>query len=404
MRHLGPRTVYVGILGAQGLARGLLFAALASYWVIDAHLGPLQLVLLGTALEATLFVLQVPTGAFADTAGRRPATVIGYVLLGASLGLQALTRDFAALMALQAVCGAGWAFLIGSQEAWIGEHASPEVLPKVYLRGGQAMTAGTIGGLAITIGLGLTGARLPILIGGGILVFVGVAAWFVMQEDFAPSGHDSIVGAARTGLEIVRRSRTLTILVLVVLGLGMSSEGWDRLYTAHLMTDLGLASSRVLSPVGWLAVIGLANSVLEIGAFELAARQEHAGRLGVMLAGLSGARAVLMVVFATTPWLAFGVAAFIAAETVRSLGQPLLDAWVAQETPAANRATVLSAVGQADSLGQIAVGPLVGLLGAAVSIPAALAASAALLAPTALLALAARRPPAAAGRATDSQS
>ena len=389
MRHIGPRTVYVGILGAQGLARGLLFAALASYWVIDAHLGPLQLVLLGTALEATLFVLQVPTGAFADTAGRRPATVIGYAMLGAGLGLQALTRDFGALVALQAVSGAAWAFLIGSQEAWIGEHASPEELPKVYLRGGQALSAGVIAGLAITVALGLSGARLPILAGGAILVSVAVGAWFLMREETAPSGHDSIVGAARAGLATVRRSRTLMILVLVVLGLGMSSEGWDRLYTAHLMTDLGLASARVLSPVGWLAVIGLATSVLEIGAYEVAARQEHAGRLGAMLAGLSGARAVLMVGFAATPSLAFGVAAFVTAETVRSLGQPLLDAWVAQETPAANRATVLSAVGQADSLGQIAIGPLVGLLGAAASIPIALAASAALLAPAAILSLAA---------------
>ena len=86
MRRVTPKTGYVVVLGTQGIARGLLFAALLSYWVLQAGLNPLQLVLLGTALEATLFCLQVPTGAFADAVGRRPATVIGYALLGAGLG------------------------------------------------------------------------------------------------------------------------------------------------------------------------------------------------------------------------------------------------------------------------------------------------------------------------------
>ncbi|HEV2414974.1 MAG TPA: MFS transporter, partial [Candidatus Dormibacteraeota bacterium] len=77
MHRVSPTAGYIAILGTQGFARGLMFAALSSYWVVQAGLNPLQLVLLGTALEGTLFVLQIPTGAFADSFGRRPATVIG---------------------------------------------------------------------------------------------------------------------------------------------------------------------------------------------------------------------------------------------------------------------------------------------------------------------------------------
>ena len=66
MRPVPPKAAYLVILGTQGLARGILFAALVSYWVLQARLNPFELVLLGTAIEGTLFAFQIPTGAFAD--------------------------------------------------------------------------------------------------------------------------------------------------------------------------------------------------------------------------------------------------------------------------------------------------------------------------------------------------
>ena len=45
-------------------------------------------------------------------------------------------------------------------------------------------------------------------------------------------------------------------------------------------------------------------------------------------------------------------------------------------TPPETRATVLSAFGQADAIGQVAIGPAFGLIGRLVSLPAALVASA----------------------------
>jgi DHA3 family tetracycline resistance protein-like MFS transporter len=181
-RLVRPTATYITILGAEGLARGLMFAALASYWVVQAGLSPVQLVLLGTSLEATLFLLQVPTGAFADVVGRRPATVIGYGLLSIGLGLQALSRDFGALLILQAISGVGWAFLIGSMEAWIADRAGTDSLERVFLRGGQAEHAGLIGGLVMTVFIAQVDVRLSILAGGALLVAVSAGAAVLMTE------------------------------------------------------------------------------------------------------------------------------------------------------------------------------------------------------------------------------
>ena len=397
MHRVSPTAGYIAILGTQGLARGLMFAALASYWVVQARLSPLQLVLLGTALEGALFLLQIPTGAFADTFGRRPATVIGYALMGISFGMQALTRDFISLLILQAIGGAAWAFLIGSIEAWIADRAGVDGLERVFLRGGQAELIGLMGGLVMTIFIAQIDVRLSILAGGLLLVLVSCIAAAVMTESrptISPvprSRLRELVAVAGTGLVLIRRSRVLVILVIVTLVLGASSEGWDRLYQAHLLRDLGLAAMGRLSPAGWLALVGLIQSAAGVIVFQLATTRIKGTHPGATLGALYLSQAALMLGFAVLASLPIAVAAFLTSQILRRLGEPLVDAWISRMTPPEVRATVLSVVGQADSLGQLVAGPVVGAIGSAISISAALGVSAALLLPAAVLAAATER-------------
>ena len=48
------------------------FVVVSLYWVQTLELNPLQLVLIGTVMEAAVFVSEVPTGVFADVFGRSP--------------------------------------------------------------------------------------------------------------------------------------------------------------------------------------------------------------------------------------------------------------------------------------------------------------------------------------------
>ena len=52
------------------------------YLVSDLNLTPLQLVLMGTAMEGAVFLSEVPTGVVADTYSRRLSLVIGFVGMG----------------------------------------------------------------------------------------------------------------------------------------------------------------------------------------------------------------------------------------------------------------------------------------------------------------------------------
>jgi DHA3 family tetracycline resistance protein-like MFS transporter len=67
-----------------------MWATVASVYRIEVvGLDPLPLVLLGTALEVTVFVFEVPTGVFADTFGRRRSFIAGCVLMGSGFALEA---------------------------------------------------------------------------------------------------------------------------------------------------------------------------------------------------------------------------------------------------------------------------------------------------------------------------
>ncbi|HET9016003.1 MAG TPA: hypothetical protein VFN57_10435, partial [Thermomicrobiaceae bacterium] len=60
---------------------------------------------------------------------------------------------------------------------------------------------------------------------------------------------------------------------------------------------------------------------------------------------------------------------------------PIFTAWVNQGLEPRVRATIFSLAAQTDALGQIAGGPVLGLIGSAVSIPAALVTAGLALAP-----------------------
>ena len=62
----------------------LSFTVAAVFFVLELGLSPLELVLVGTAMELAVFVFEVPTGIVADTYGAQRSVVIGMFVLGGS--------------------------------------------------------------------------------------------------------------------------------------------------------------------------------------------------------------------------------------------------------------------------------------------------------------------------------
>jgi MFS family permease len=72
-------TVYYGL---ELLLAMPTWVVVAIYLVRDLGLSPLELILMGTAMEAAVFLFEVPTGVVADTYGRKLSLVIGFLGMG----------------------------------------------------------------------------------------------------------------------------------------------------------------------------------------------------------------------------------------------------------------------------------------------------------------------------------
>ena len=79
---LDATRVYLFMEIAFGMFFGMVVVTNSLYEVTVAGLSALQLVLIGTMLEVSTFLFEVPTGIVADVYSRRLSIVIGYVLIG----------------------------------------------------------------------------------------------------------------------------------------------------------------------------------------------------------------------------------------------------------------------------------------------------------------------------------
>ena len=393
----GPRPylVYLFINVVFGLAF-MLYATIASvYRIQTVGLDPLQLVLVGTVLELAVLIFEVPTGVLADTYGRRRSVIAGFFLIGAGFSFEAALPTFGAVLAAQVVWGVGYTFISGALQAWIADEMGGEELGRVYLRGEQMDYLGSFFGVLASALLATVALNLPLLLAGALTAALGVALIFVMQErNFRPvprearSSWAQVGATARGGARLVRARPVLLMLLAVAAFSGMSSEGFDRLWEAHLLQDIGLPSLGGLDPVVWFGVINAGALVLGYLAAEVIGRRLDVGSVAVASRALFVLDALTIagvLAFALAGSFALALAAFWLAGIARKLGEPMYLAWLNQGLQPGVRATVISISSQSNALGQVAGGPVVGAVGTLTGIRAALTVAAVTLSPALLI-------------------
>ena len=392
MQRLRASSVWYVYEAAASFLWALPFTVTAYYFVTEVGMNPLQLVLVGTVMELSVFVFEVPTGVVADTVSRRLSIVVGNVVMGlAFLVVGAFTEVWPILLGY-AIWGFGWTFTSGAMDAWLADEVGEERLTGVYLRGGQVSRVFGILGMAASVGLALVDLRLPIVLGG--LGTVGLAAFYAIwmpERGFRPAARDDrgaihhMVGTARSAGRLVRSRPTLLAILGAAAFVGMWSESFDRLWEAHLIEDVGLPAIAGLDPVVWFGILGIVGTLVAIVVAQPMNRRLQdatAMRVARTLTWLYASLAASSFVFALAGslWLAllgsYGV--FVA----RQISGPLFAAWLNRSIDDSSvRATTLSIVNQADAVGQWTGGPAIGALGTVTSIRVALVAATACLMP-----------------------
>ena len=206
-RPIGPYLLYLVLECGMSFLLSIAFTTVVVYWVTSGRLDPLQLLLLGTALELTYFLLQLPTGVLADLVSRRLFVLAGLFILGLALIMQSLSPAFGNLLAAQVVGGTGFAMLDGALEAWVADELGAEQITGVYLRATQYGLVATIAGSLLSGVVALGGLYLPLRIGGAGVCVLAIGASVVMPErDFRATGR-----AGETAGVVFRQARQLLV-------------------------------------------------------------------------------------------------------------------------------------------------------------------------------------------------
>ncbi|MFK4086444.1 MFS transporter [Kribbella sp. NPDC020789] len=374
----------------------LCFTLSAVYYVRDAGLSPLQLVLVGTTLELACFLFEIPTGIVADLYSRRLSVVIGVGLIGCGFLLQGLSPTFLAILGAQVLWGVGYTFTSGADQAWLADEIGTDRVAGVLVRAQQFSLGGTILGTLAAGALGLADLSLPIKLSGlGMIVLAIALAVFMREVNFqrTPAGEretfKQLAGTFKHGFRVARQQPVVRTLVLISLISGLSSEAFDRLWQVKILGFQFPTVFGTSDPAFWFTVLGLAGTLLTLASSlilnKLSPERLTAAHPNGVLALLALLQVVGVLAFALLGnlWLA------LAAMWLRTIGDelswPVESAWLNRNVESRSRATVISFVSQANAIGQVAGGPPLGAVAGRAGLRTALAASGLLLTPIPVL-------------------
>jgi len=356
-----------------------MYTILAVYYVTRAGMNPLQLVLVGTVLEATVLLCEVPTGVVADTFSRRLSVVVGMFVLGAAWLLEGSVPLFAVILLAEVIRGLGETFLSGATDAWLAGEVGEEQVGRVYLRSGQINRVVGLAGTAGSVALASIQLNLAVLAGGVLYLALGVCLALVMPErgfsrpaPDARTGLDTVKAAERTawqtmgqtfrqGTQVVRRSSALLSLFAVSAITAQPARASTPVGGApadeHRLPVAGRAETgrlvrhhpgqqRPLQPGHDRAFSPPA------GSDEPPPRRHGAG--APVLEALSVAS---VIAFGLAGNFGLALAALLIGAGVQALAGPLYNAWLIQNIDPEVRATVLSMLSQSNAFGRSSAAP-----------------------------------------------
>ena len=395
MKKLDPTKVYLFIEFTASVFFSMLFVAMSLYEVTVAGLTPLQLVLVGTTVELSVFLFEVPTGVVADVVSRRRSVIIGYLIMGVGFLVEGLFPFFVPILLAQVLWGLGYTFTSGATEAWISDEIGEEQANQLFLRAMRMGLVASLLGTGAAVLIGRQNISVPILVGGTGVFMIGVTLMFIMPESgFKPTPMEDrntwrqMWHVFKGGIATVRtRPRLMTVLG-VGLFYGLYSEGFDRLWVKHFLDTFNIplfAGSTEVAFFGIFRAIGTILTIFAVRAVEKRLDTSQPRDIGRTMLSATALISASIIGFAVSPIFFIAIGLFLLVYVLRRVAMPLYTAWVNQKLDPGTRATVLSMSGQVDAIGQIAGGPGVGLVANLVSVVAAITTSGLLLSPALIL-------------------
>ena len=229
--------LFLFFTAVQAFALTTVFTINLVYQVKQVGLNPLQLVLIGTTLELTAFLMEIPTGVVADVYSRRLSVILGFFILGCGFIVEGSFPFFEALLLSQVIMGLGYTFLSGATSAWIVDEIGQARAGDAFLRAAQVAQVASFLAIFFSVALASISLQLTIVAGGLLLLLLSAALVAVMPEagfqrrtSEERESWETLFRTFRAGASLIRRRHILLLIMLATVIHGAFSEGFDRLW------------------------------------------------------------------------------------------------------------------------------------------------------------------------------
>ncbi|QMS84680.1 MFS transporter [Candidatus Xianfuyuplasma coldseepsis] len=362
---MNTKKLYIILRSVMGLAFNMSFMATAIYRIDVANLEIYQLILVGSALEIAIFLFEVPTGVVADLKSRRLSIIIGLFIIGLGFFVEILTTFFLVIVLSQIIWGLGYTFISGALDSWISDETGNQNIEQTLISGAQMHKLFSVLGIVLAAVIGMFDIRLAIAFAGGLFIFMGLFAIALMNEEhFVKHPHHeplwtlyfSQLGHA---LSHVRTNKVLKIMVVIMLFLGLYSEGIDRTHERYILNNLNMRDYFDIAPIWILSIINAIIAIIGYVVLHVVKKYITKGHHVVLWAlNFTIMMIVGIVLFAFLPFEYIAVVSFMFFTINREATYPLLNTILIRSTPSRIKATVLSGFGQLDAIGQLLSGAL----------------------------------------------
>lgn len=353
----------------MGLSFHMLFTAAGLYRIDIAKLEVYQLILIGTALEISIFVFEVPTGIVADLKSRKLSVIIGLFIIGVGSVLEALTPLFFVIFIAQVTWGFGYTFISGALDSWISDETDKMDLEHIVITGSQVYQLASVMGIILAAVIGMGNIRVALYVSGALVFILGFIMIIYMKETKRVKSKEKqpffskYYGHLVKGLSHIKNNKTLRIMFLIMIFFGLYSEGIDRTYEVYILDGLNFREVLDIPPIWILAIVNASIAILGyLMLFVVKKYLKKGNYIYIWAFNLTLMMILGILLFAYLPSIYLALFGFIFFSLSREGTYPLLNTILLKNTPSNIKATVLSSFGQLDAIGQLLSGGLMVLI------------------------------------------
>ena len=327
-------------IGGNGI-----ISAIYVTFLIKNGLNLFEVNLVNATFFFTLFICEIPTGAFADIFGRKTSFIIACGLLSVSMFIYGASHTFWGFVCAEILGAISKTFKSGAFQAWLVDslkhHGYEGAFSQIFARENLIVQIG--GGLGAITGsyLAVQNFSLPWFAGGVLMVLVTITAQLTMKEEYFvrtlfswKKGLCSMRDIAVKSVQYGRHHKAVRFILIItfiqIFAVQALNMYWQPLFNSHGLAEINYG----------FVFNGMMLS-LAIGAF-IISRMYTKGREKAIILSSQVVIGITVIIMAFATNLPIAITLFLLHEIGRGFWNPLKDSYLQERIPSSERATITS--------------------------------------------------------------